>query len=151
MAGFQEMYFNYIEEIEPYLNMREYHLVLRQGSGGRAIHNTYINVVTGGGILVFLPWIYLLFSAVIRAHNIPHKYPQIIDGVDIHNYAQAVEIGLLGAYASITFINCEFHDFYYWHMTMAGIIANIGLGKLKREELGEEEFGNEPIASPTYS
>lgn len=139
MKGFRASYFKHIDEIEPYLTPEEYHHILFGGSGGKAIHNTYINMATSGGLLVFLPWSALLFYSWYQAHVIPKRYPRIVDGVNIHNYARAVEIGLLGAFISITFINADFVDFYYWHMAMAGVIANFGKAKLKKEALGEEE------------
>ncbi len=96
-------------------------------------------MATSGGLLVFLPWSALLLYSWYQAHVTPKRYPRIVDGVDIHNYARAVEIGLFGAFISITFINADFVDFYYWHMAMAGVIANFGKAKLKKEALGEEE------------
>ncbi|MBN2267746.1 MAG: O-antigen ligase family protein [Candidatus Babeliaceae bacterium] len=138
--GFSAIYFRYIHEIALYLNDEDLGHVIYGGQGGKAIHNAYLNIFTSGGFIVFLPWIYLLFFGWYQAHNIPKKYPRIIDGVDIHNYARAVEIGLVGAYATIVFTNTEYVDFYYWHLVMAGIIANLGKAKLKRNELaGEDE------------
>jgi hypothetical protein len=153
MRGFPVLYFNYISDIEPYLNTEEYGYVLYTGTGGRAIHNTYLNMLTSGGLLVFLPWLYLLFYSWFQAHTIPTKYPRIVDEVDIHNYARAIEIGLVGAYATIFFINTEFVDFYYWHMMMAGIIANLGMARLKREELGleDEELLEPSSQKPVYA
>lgn len=153
VRGFSAIYIDYIDELEPYLDVREYHLIFLGGSGGKAIHNTYLNIAASGGIVVFLPWIYLLFSSWFQARNIPRKYPKIMDGVDIHNYAQAIETGLFGAAISVMFINAEFVDFYYWYLTMTGIIANLGKAKLKREELGieDEEFMEPSIRKPAYS
>jgi hypothetical protein len=144
MKGFMAVYINYIDEIALYLNDIELDLVLFGGQGGKAIHNSYINMATSGGMIVFFPWLYLLIFGWWQAHTIPRKYPQIVKGIDIHNYARAIEIGLMGSYASITFINTEFTDFYYWHMTMAAIIANLGNAKLKQIAGGMEDDDEEP-------
>lgn len=154
MKGFRTNYINYIHELEPYLDERELALIVFHGSGGKAIHNTYINMATSGGLLIFLPWMFLLFFSVFQAHQIPKKYPKFVDGVNIHNYALAIETGLLGAGINVMFINAEFVDFYYWHLAMAGVIANLGMAKLKREKIGlEDEDFIEPVATakPVYS
>lgn len=137
--GFPTIYFDYLHEIEPDLTAEEYGHVLFHGSGGKAIHNTYLNVLSGCGIITFLPWIFLLFSSWYQAHTFPKRYPKIVDGVNIHNYARAIEIGLLGIFVTIIFGNTESVDFYYWHMTMVGVLVNLANGKLKREALGEED------------
>lgn len=151
--GFSAVYFQYIDEIEPHLNEVEYYHILYGGRGGKAIHNTYINMATSGGILVFVPWMFLLFVAVIQAHQIPKTYPKIVDGVNIHNYAMAIELGLLGAGASVMFINAEYVDFYYWYITIVGVIANLGSAQIKKEELGlEEEYEAEyETAAPAFT
>lgn len=139
MRGFSSLYYSYMSEIEPYLEPEEVTLIYHGGEGGKAIHNSYINLATSGGLVVIVPWFYLYFYAWFQAYRIPKKYPKIIDGVDIHNYAKATEIGLIGAALTILFINAEFVDFYYWHMTMAGIIANLGKAQLRRQALGQED------------
>jgi probable O-glycosylation ligase (exosortase A-associated) len=156
MRGFSAIYVNYIDEIAPYLDDTELIHIFYGGSGGKAVHNAYINMATSGGVIVFLPWIYLLFYGWYQAHTIPRKYPQRIDGIDLHNYARAIEIGLVGMYTTITFINTEYVDFYYWHLAMAGILANLGKAKLKQEELGqgdEEMLELSPmlVGNPGYS
>jgi O-antigen ligase len=153
MKGFSEIYYNYLHEIEPYLTPEENVSVAYRGIGGKAIHNTYLNVLSGGGLLSFLPWVFLLFVSWFQASRIPKKYPKIVDGVNIHNYAQAIEAGLVGIFVTIMFGNTESVDFYYWHMTMVGVLVNIGKARLQREELGieDEEWMEESVARVGYS
>jgi hypothetical protein len=110
-------------------------------------------MLTSGGIIVFLPWMYMFFFGWYQARNIPKKYPRIVDGIDIHNYARAIEIGLVGAFVTVQFINTEYVDFYYWNLAMVGIIANLGKAQLKREELGieDEEFMEPSMRKPVYA
>ncbi len=117
------------------------------------MHNTYLNVLLGGGAVTFLTWMFLVFYTWLQAHTIPRKYPIIVDGVDIHNYAKAIEVGIIGYCICITFGSMEFIDFFYWHLTMSGIIVNLGKAQLKREELGQEEedFMAEPVEISVYA
>ena len=156
MKGFRTSYFSYIDELEAYLSPEEFLFVIFGGKGGKAIHNTYINMLTSGGILVFFPWIFLLFFSLFQVHRIPKKYPKIIGGVNIHNYALALEAGMIGAGLNVMFINAEFVDFYYWHFAMAGILGNLGKAVLRREgtdfdDEDFEEFSSErSTVSPLY-
>jgi hypothetical protein len=58
-------------------------------------------------------------------------------------------------YTTIMFINTEYVDFYYWHLAMAVILANLGKAKLKREQFGQEEETLELspllVGNPGYS
>ena len=61
----------------------------------------------------------------------------------MHNYSMALEIGLVGWWICMSFLNLELVDFFYWHVTMAGVVTNIGKARLKREIAGldeDEEF-----------
>ncbi|MBN2301330.1 MAG: O-antigen ligase family protein [Lentisphaerae bacterium] len=139
LRGFSAIYIDYFDEIVPHLDDKEIPLILYGGGGGKAIHNTYLNIATSGGIIVFLPWMLLLFFSWFQAHNIPKKYPRIVNGVNIHNYALAIKAGLVGAGLNVMFINAEFVDFYYWQLVMIGVLVNLGKAKLKRERFGQDE------------
>lgn len=141
MNCYARMYIEHIDEIAEVLDSYELQILYRRGRGGKDMHNTYLNILLGGGAVTFLTWIFLVFYVWLQAHTIPRKYPQIVDGVDIHNYAKAIEVGIIGYCVSISFASMEFIDFFYWHLTMSGIIVNLGKAKLKREELGQEEEG----------
>jgi hypothetical protein len=82
---------------------------------------------------------FLIIYSWIQVHNIPKKYPRIVDGVDIHNYAKGIEVGILGWAVCMVVGTREFIDFFYWYLIMGGIIANLGKAKLKREALGKED------------
>ena len=153
MNSYRLMYMRHIDELAGYLDSEELTLVLFGGHGGKDIHNTFLSVLLGGGMFVFVPWVFLILYAWRQACIIPKKYPRIVDGVDIHNYARALEIGILGYCLCVAFLTMEFNDIFYWHLTMVGVITNLGKAKLKREELGqeEEEWGEEPRRSFAYS
>lgn len=153
MYCYARMYARHLDEIAEVLTEQELAMVYWGGRGGKELHNTYLSVLMGGGAVVFITWMFLVFYAWFQVHTIPRRYPQIVDGVDIHNYARAIEIGIIGYCLCITFINMEFVDFFYWHLTMSGIIVNLGKAKLKREALGleDEEFTEQPAERPTYA
>lgn len=150
MNCYAQTYMNHIDELADYLNEEELTLVLFGGGGGKEIHNTCLNVLLGGGAVVFLTWILLIFVSWWQVHTIPKKYPQIINGVNIHNYARAIEIGIIGYCVCISFVNLEFNDFFYWYLTMAGVLVNLGKAQIKRQELGkeEEEWPEPSLARP---
>jgi O-antigen ligase len=152
MYGFARMYRMHFDELSDVLNADEFALVYWGGKGGKEIHNTYLSLLLGGGAVVFLTWVLLILYTWFQVHNMPRKYPQIVDGVDIHNYARAIEIGIIGYCACIIFLNLEFLDFLYWHLTMAGVLRNIEKAELKRQELGlkDEEFLEETVERPAY-
>ncbi|RQW01379.1 hypothetical protein EH223_15080 [candidate division KSB1 bacterium] len=148
------MYFEYHgDELAEVLNEDEFRLVLFKGYGKKDLHNTFFDILLGGGAVTFLTWLFLVFSAWFQAHNIPKKYPKIVDGVDIHNYARAIEIGIIGCCVCMTFVTISYVDFFYWPLIMSGIIANLGKAKLKREALGQEdeEFTEQPVRKPAYA
>jgi O-antigen ligase len=153
MNNFASMYMRHFDEFANVLNADEFAAAYRGGIGGREIHNTYLSILLGGGAVVFLTWMFLVVYVWLQVHNIPRRYPRIVDGVDIHNYARAIETGIIGYCVCITFVNMEFIDFFYWYLTMSGIIANLGKAKLQREALGleDEEFLEQPARSPAYS
>ncbi|MDY0091963.1 MAG: O-antigen ligase family protein [Candidatus Vecturithrix sp.] len=155
MRGFQARYFDYIDQIEPHLEPEEVGHIYYGGVGGKAIHNSYLNMLTSGGLLVFFPWLFLIFYAIIQAHFISKKYPKIIEGVNIYNYAWAVEIGIIGVCVCMIFGNTEFVDFYYWFFLMSGIITNLGKAQQRRERLGQEDEYEEEVTMvrryPAYS
>jgi O-antigen ligase len=153
MNCYAQMYIQHIDEMAEVLTTAELAHVLFGGHGGKEIHNTYFSILIGGGFTVFFSWLFFLAYAWWQVHRIPKKYPRIIDGVDIHNYARAIEIGIMGYCLCIMFLNMEFIDMLYWHLTMTGVLVNIGKAKLQREELGQEdeEWYEEPVGSPVYA
>jgi hypothetical protein len=139
------------DELYNYLEPDEFMLILYGGGGGKDIHNTYLNFLLGGGAITFLTWLFLVCYAWYQAHIIPQKYPQIVDGVNIHNYARAIEVGIIGYGVCIMFISAS-TDFFYWHLLMPGIITNLGKAELKRQESElEEEFVSIPERRPLYA
>jgi O-antigen ligase len=150
---YKRTYIRHIDEIAEVLEPEELGMVMYGGKGGKQIHNTYLGLLSGGGLAVTLPWLILTFYGWFHAHRIPKKYPKIVDGIDIHNYAKGVEVGIVGYCLCIMFVNMEVIDFYYWFLAMSGIIANIGKAKLKREKLGleDEEFEEEPQRKTGYA
>jgi len=150
MTSYRLMYYRrHGHELQAYLNPEEFAYVTYGGGGKKDLHNTYIDVLMGGGLLVFIPWLYLIFYSWRQARNIPRKYPQFIDGVNIHNYACAIEVGIVGYCLSITFVTMEFIDIFYWHLVMVGALANLGQTKLRREAVGDED--EEEIEQSDYS
>ena len=140
MNGYRTMYYRYhIEEIAEVLDEFELSLVLHGGHGGKDMHNSYLSILLGGGAVTFSTWLFVIIFSLLQAHSIPKKYPRIIDGVDIHNYAKAIECGIMGWSACMILGSREFIDYFYWYLTMSGIIANLGKAKLKREELEKED------------
>lgn len=153
MYCYAQMYINHIDEIAAVLDSDEFPLVfLSGGTGGKEIHNTYLSVLLGGGAVVFVTWMFTILYTWVQVHNIPRKYPRIVDGVDIHNYARGIEVGIIGYCVCVIFINSEFTDFFYWQLTMAGVLANLAKAKLTREALGleDEELEEESIKRPAY-
>lgn len=110
--------------------------IYRGGRGGKELHNTYLSVLMGGGVIILLTWLFLIVAALVKAHRIPSTCPQIIEGIDLHNYARAIEVGIIGYCVSITFVNMEFIDFFYWHLIMPGVLLNLGMAHVKKEALG---------------
>ena len=148
MYCYSRMYMNHFEEIAAVLDADERKMVLYGGQGGKQIHNTYLSVLLGGGVFVFIPWMFLVVYSLYQAYAIPRKYPQMVDGVDLHNYARGLATGIIGYCIAIAFLNMEFIDLFYWHLTMVGVVANIGKAKLKRDALGidDDEFEEKPVA-----
>lgn len=140
MHCYARMYYDYhIDELADVLSEEDYMHVLYGGKGGKDMHNTYLNVLLGGGAVTFLTWLFLIIYSWIQVHNIPKKYPRIVDGVDIHNYAKGIEVGIIGWAVCMVVGTREFIDFFYWYLIMGGIIANLGKAKLRREALGKED------------
>ena len=130
---YARMYRNHFDEIEQVVDPSEFPLVYRGGHGGKELHNTFLSVLMGGGAIWFLSWILLIFLSWFQARRIPKRYPRVIDGIDIHNYARALEAGIVGYCVSITFVNMEFIDFFYWQLTITGAIASMGKVYLENE------------------
>ena len=145
MYNYAGMYINHMDEIANVLNPLELEMIYYGGGGGKELHNTYLSLLMGGGAVVLGTWMLLILCSWLQSHEIPRKYPQIIDGVNIHNYAKAVEIGIVGYCVCMLFLNMDFVDFFYWHLTMPGVIANLGKAQLKKEalDLEDEEFDEE--------
>lgn len=149
MHCYSRIYYRYhIHELADVLDDEELSHVLYGGSGGKDMHNSYLNVLLGGGAVTFVTWLFLIVYVWFQAASIPRKYPRIVDGVDIHNYARAIETGILGWCLTMVFGTREFIDFFYLYTTMSGIIVNLGKAKLKREALGEEEDDEEELQLP---
>ncbi len=153
MYAYAQMYMRHIDEIAAEVTEEELHHILFGGSGGKEIHNTYISVLMGGGAAVLLCWLFLIFYAWFQVHRIPKKYPRLINGIDIHNYARAVEVGIMGYCVCIMFLNMEFIDLFYWHLIMSGVLVNLCKAKLQREALGQEdeEWFEESVGIPAYA
>ena len=140
---YPQFYGAYLDFIYQYLEAEEFSHIYGEGRGGKAIHNTQLNLLMSGGFPLVLLWHALFFNAWGKAHNFSKKYPKIIDDVNMHNYSMALEIGLVGWWICMSFLNLELVDFFYWHVTMAGVVTNIGKARLKREIAGldeDEEF-----------
>lgn len=154
MNGFSRMYYQYhIDELAQALDSEDFHHVLFGGHGGKDVHNTYLSVLLGGGAVVFLTWGFLFFYAWFQAHTIPKRYPKIVDGVNIHNYAMAIEAGIIGFSVCMMVGTREFIDFVYWQLMMPGIIINVSEMALKRQEMGleDEEFEELPVRKFAYT
>lgn len=140
MSCYRLMYYaEHKDELYYSLEPDEFEYVQYGGSGLKDLHNTFIDVLMGGGLLVFISWLFLIFYTWLQAHNIPRKYPQIIDGVDIHNYARAIEIGIVGYCLASAFVTMEFIDIFYWHLVIVGTLVNLGKTKLARDASGEDD------------
>ncbi len=152
MNCYARMYARHFDEIAEVLTGRELAMVWGRGRGGKELHNTYLSVLMGGGAVVFLTWMFLILYSWFQIRTVPRKYPQIVDGVDIHNYARAIEVGIIGYCVSMIFINMEFVDLFYWHLTMSAIVTNLGKAQLQKEALGleDEEFTEQPARRPAY-
>lgn len=153
MNCYPRMYIQHIDEIAAVLDEREFSLIFVDEQGGRQLHSSYVGVLLGGGAIVFLAWLFLIFYSWNQARLIPKKYPQIVNGINIHNYAQAIEIGIVGYCVCITFLNMEFIDLFYWHLTMVGVLKNLGKAELKHQELGlkDEEFLEDMTEKSVYA
>ncbi|PIE30407.1 hypothetical protein CSA57_03735 [candidate division KSB3 bacterium] len=144
MRVYPHIYARHFDVISEVLDPEEFALIYHEGKGGKAIHNTQINVLVSGGLLVFPLWCILIAFVWLQLHFIPRRYPRIVDGINIHSFAMALEAGLVGWIICMTFLNLELVDFFYWHLAMGGIVANLGKAKLRREAMGEED-GEEEI------
>lgn len=107
--------------------------------GGKATHNTFLDMLASGGLLTFVPWMSLILFSWFQASRIPKQYPKIVNGVNIHNYAKAIQVGLVGGFLAGMFTEVQFTDFYYWHLTMSGIIKNIGDAHVRYQESMSED------------
>ncbi len=155
LNNYSQIYYKYhIDEIAEVVEEPDFSLVLHGGHGGKDMHNSYYNMLLGGGAITTVTWLSLLAYAFVQAHFIPKRYPKIVDGVDIHNHARAVEAGILGWSFCMTLGSREFIDYFYWFLVMPGVLANLGRARLKREALGreDEEFDDAPSkgGAPTY-
>ncbi|GAK59427.1 O-antigen polymerase [Candidatus Vecturithrix granuli] len=152
MNCFYLIYKDYhIDEIRAYLEPDEF---VQIAQGGKQMHNTFLNFLLGGGLLVFPTYLFLIFYVIRQAHNIPKKYPKFVDGVNIHLYAWAIETGIIGFCIAVMFVTLEFIDFFYWTLTLSGVVANIGKSAQKQIELGkedEEEIEEYPIRRRIYA
>ncbi len=133
------MYYQHFDEIAPVLAPEDFASIYGDGKGGKAIHNAQINLLMSGGIPLATLWAAYFFFSWSQAHRFPKKYPKIIQGVNVHNYANALEIGIVGWLVCMSFLNIEFVDFFYWHATMIGVVTNIGRAQLQRELAGTDE------------
>jgi putative inorganic carbon (hco3(-)) transporter len=152
IASYRLMYFReHRYELQDYLEPDEFLIVAYGGSGGKDLHSTYVSALMGGGLVVFLPWLFLIFYAWNQARMIPQKYPQFINGVNIHNYARALEIGIIGYCISAAFVSMELIDIFYWQLVIVGAITNLGKARLAREALGEEDEEAFEQSDPRYA
>ncbi|GAK51425.1 O-antigen polymerase [Candidatus Moduliflexus flocculans] len=144
---YPSMYYKYFDEISAVLSEEDLSYIYNNGLGGKAIHNAQINILMSGGIPLAILWASLFFFSWQQAHSFPKKYPKIAQGVNLHNYANALEIGIIGWLVCMSFLNIEFVDFFYWHVTMIGVLNNMGKAQLQREHSGVEEDEEEEKAS----
>jgi len=141
------MYYQHFDEIAPVLEPEDFASIYKDGKGGKAIHNAQINILVSGGIPLATFWAMYFFFSWRQAHNFPKKYPKIAHGVNLHNYANALEIGLVGWLVCMSFLNIEFVDFFYWQATMIGVVTNMGRAQLQRELAGVEDEDEEEAAA----
>jgi probable O-glycosylation ligase (exosortase A-associated) len=153
MKCYPLMYYSqHADELYDHLNEADFDQVRFHGSGGKDLHNTFLDVLMGGGMITFLTWMLLVFLAWFQAHRFPKLYPQVINGVNVHNYARALEVGIFGFCVCAMFVSLVIFDFFYWYALMPGILVNIARAKQKREELEqEEELVDGPLRFPGYS
>ena len=147
MFCYAQTYRKHADQLEMFLEPDEFGRMFYGRSDGKPweVHNTYLDILLGGGVLVFLPWVFIIGYSLIKMHQFPKKYPKIIGGVDLHNYARAIEIGIIGYCVSVTFITLTFNDFFYWLLAMAGAVENIGKAEVNRINSGaEDEWEEEP-------
>lgn len=152
MRCYPFMYYQHFDQIEPVLSEEDFALIYHGGRGGKAIHNAQLNILMSGGIPLATIWAVLFFFSWHQAHSFPKKYPKIAQGVNLHNYANALEIGIVGWFICMSFLNIELVDFYYWHVTMIGVLTNMGRAQLQQELAGLKENEEEEMAAvPTMT
>ncbi|MEW6096785.1 MAG: O-antigen ligase family protein [bacterium] len=95
-------------------------------------HNTYITLLSEGGIFLLLFYLLLLLCNFKDLRVIRRKSPPEIDGVQIHNLTYAIEIGLIGGIINSIFITRSDFEPFFW---ITGLIMTLKDIIIKRKRM----------------
>lgn len=109
----------------------------------RVVHNTYVNWLAEGGLVLFTPFLLFLLSGII----VPLPRPPEGASREILAVWQAgrgIPIGILGFSVGAFFLNANYNELFYWQVVLAGVVRVV----LRLELAAAAETAEEPATPP---
>ena len=88
-------------------------------------HNTYLEVLTGTGLLGFIPFITILFLTWKELRNVGKIIARNKDQLYIKIYANALELGFIGFLVAGSFISLDLDKMLWLSITLSAVLLNI--------------------------
>jgi O-antigen ligase len=109
----------------------------------RVVHNTYVNWLAEGGLVLFTPFLLFLLSGII----VPLPRPR--EGASreilaVWEAGRGIPIGILGFSVGAFFLNANYNELFYWQVVLAGVVRVV----LRLELAAAAETPEEPVAPP---
>ena len=96
-------------------------------------HNTYLEVLTGSGIVGFIPFIMILYLSWRELRNVQYATRNNKELSLLYNYSTALELGFLAILVAALFLSLDLNKIVWITITMTAVIANITRRYIKNE------------------
>ena len=88
------------------------------------LHNTYLNAMAEGGLVLFLPFAAFLLSGIcwrLPRHKNRSELPK--EAYASEAIALGIRLGLIGFYVGAFFLNGNYIELLYWQVILAGVVV----------------------------
>ncbi len=90
----------------------------------RVVHNTYVNWLAEGGLVLFAPFLCFLLSGVlVPLPRPPDEAPRELRAV--WEVGRGIRIGIVGFSVGAFFLNLNYNELFYWQVALAGAVRAV--------------------------